>query len=286
VSEIKEILAGVLGRIPRPTPAMGVALLALIIAASGAAVAAIPSADGTITACRDSRSGAIRVIDAASQTCTSKETQLRWKDGSTLLGKNEKAADSEKLDGKDSSEFLGKSEKAADATHADSADQVDGFDSSQFAGFGETVYKSRETVPRPCSYGELISKTFSVPRETLVYASATTTYYGVDIDWATFLMELVDTSSGDIIASAGGADVRGQPNGAKVPTSVQGVLHSTPQNSAGWEVYQDPTSTPLVLTPGKQYKLYIIGATGGFCDTTGSATFENISLSYQLIGKP
>jgi len=85
---------------------MGVALLALIIAASGAVVAAIPSSDGTITACRDSKSGAIRVINAASQTCTSKETQLRWKDGSTLLGKNEKAADSDKLDGLNSTDFI------------------------------------------------------------------------------------------------------------------------------------------------------------------------------------
>jgi hypothetical protein len=69
---MKATLGGFLGRIPRPTPAMAVALLALLIAASGAAVAAIPSSDGTITACRDTKSGALRVIDAASQTCTSK----------------------------------------------------------------------------------------------------------------------------------------------------------------------------------------------------------------------
>jgi hypothetical protein len=99
-------ILGLLGGIPRPTRAMGVTLLALLIAASGAAVAAIPSSDGTITASRDNRSGTIRVINAGGgQTCTSRETKLSWKDGSTLLGKNDKAADSDKLDGQDSTAF-------------------------------------------------------------------------------------------------------------------------------------------------------------------------------------
>jgi hypothetical protein len=63
---------------------MGVAMLALVIAASGAAVAAIPSSDGTVTACRDNKTGALRVIDAeAGQSCTSRERQLAWKDGIT-----------------------------------------------------------------------------------------------------------------------------------------------------------------------------------------------------------
>ena len=67
-------LGGVLGKIPRPTPAMAVALLALLIACSGAAVAAIPSADGSISACYDGKSGVLRVIDTErGQTCTSKE---------------------------------------------------------------------------------------------------------------------------------------------------------------------------------------------------------------------
>jgi hypothetical protein len=123
---MRTILGGLGRRIPRPTPAMGVALLALLIACSGAAVAAIPS-NGTIAACYAKNSGALRVIDTG-QSCTSKETQLAWKDGSTLLGKNEKAADSDKLDNKDSTEFLAKTEKAADS------DKLDGKDSTAFLG--------------------------------------------------------------------------------------------------------------------------------------------------------
>src|SRR5215217_1494885 len=115
---MKTILGMLIRRIPRPSPALAVALLALLIACSGAAVAAIPS-NGTISACYAKNSGALRVIDTG-QSCTAKEIQLAWKDGSTLLGKNEKATDSDKLDNKDSTEFLAKMEKAADS------DQLDG----------------------------------------------------------------------------------------------------------------------------------------------------------------
>ena len=62
----------------------------------------IPSADGTITACRHNQSGALRIIDAeAGQTCKASETQLTWKDAT-----HGKVADSDKLDGLDSTNFL------------------------------------------------------------------------------------------------------------------------------------------------------------------------------------
>jgi hypothetical protein len=128
---MKAILAGFLGKIPIPTPAMVVALLALLIAASGAAVAAIPS-NGTITACYVKSNGALRVIDTG-QTCTSKETQLTWKDGSMLLGKNEMAADSDKLDNKDSTEFLGANQTAVDSDKLDGRDSVDFLGANQKA---------------------------------------------------------------------------------------------------------------------------------------------------------
>jgi len=87
---------------------MFVALLALFIAASGVAVATIP-ANGTITACYDKKTGGLRAIDAATQSCRTTEAQLTWKDGSTLLGKTDKAADSDKLDGNNSTAFLASS---------------------------------------------------------------------------------------------------------------------------------------------------------------------------------
>jgi hypothetical protein len=55
------------------------AVVAAILAVGAVAMAAIPSADGTIHGCRDNRTGALRVIDAeAGQSCTTKETALTW----------------------------------------------------------------------------------------------------------------------------------------------------------------------------------------------------------------
>lgn len=95
-------LGGFLSRVARPpSPAMMVALLALLVAASGAAFAAIPSSSGTITACYDKGNATLRVIDTLEgEECRSTETQLRWKDG--IHGK---VANSDKLDGLDSSRF-------------------------------------------------------------------------------------------------------------------------------------------------------------------------------------
>lgn len=120
---MRTTLLGVLGKIPRPSPAMGVALLALLIAASGAAVAAIPSSDGTITACRENRSGVVRIIDAEDgQTCSERETQLNWKDGI-----NGKVANSDLLDGQEASDFY------AQGSKVDNADKLDNKDSTEFA---------------------------------------------------------------------------------------------------------------------------------------------------------
>jgi hypothetical protein len=57
-----------------------VVVAAMLVLASGAvALAAIPGANGVITGCRDTRTGALRVIDAeAGQTCTAKESALTW----------------------------------------------------------------------------------------------------------------------------------------------------------------------------------------------------------------
>ena len=89
--------------------------------------AMIPSSDGTITACRNNQSGALRIIDAeAGQTCKASETQLTWKDA--IHGK---VADSDKLDGQDSTAFLGATQKAADS------DKLDGLDATNLLPDGD-----------------------------------------------------------------------------------------------------------------------------------------------------
>src|ERR1043165_560838 len=61
----------------RPSAAGVVAVLALVAALSGVAAAAIPGADGTISACYTK--DALRVIDTdAGQKCHNGETALRW----------------------------------------------------------------------------------------------------------------------------------------------------------------------------------------------------------------
>ena len=57
-----------------PSPAMGVALAALVVAVAGVAVASIPGPNGVVKACYDSR-GAVRVIDS-SASCGPSESPL------------------------------------------------------------------------------------------------------------------------------------------------------------------------------------------------------------------
>ena len=63
-----------LRRMPRPSPALVVALIALVVAATGGAMAAIPDADGTIHGCIGAR-GALRVIEPPA-TCEATEAAL------------------------------------------------------------------------------------------------------------------------------------------------------------------------------------------------------------------
>jgi hypothetical protein len=58
--------------------ALGIAI-GLVLAGTAVAAAAIPDSNGVIHACRDLRSGVLRVIDnEAGQSCTNKEAELTW----------------------------------------------------------------------------------------------------------------------------------------------------------------------------------------------------------------
>lgn len=110
---------------------------ALTIAATGGiAYATIPDAGGVVHTCYTKSSGAWRVIDTGlGQSCKANELPLdvyskggadavfldQAEANGLYLGKTQKAADSDRLDGKDSADFLG-----ANATAADS-DRLGGF---------------------------------------------------------------------------------------------------------------------------------------------------------------
>ncbi|HJR95351.1 MAG TPA: hypothetical protein VJ807_07920 [Gaiellaceae bacterium] len=109
-----------------------VAILAVaFVVTGGLAYAAIPDAGGVIHTCYTKSSGAWRVIDTSlGQTCKSNEAALdlyskggadalfldQTEANALYLGKAEKAADADKLDGKDSTEFLGATATAADSS--------------------------------------------------------------------------------------------------------------------------------------------------------------------------
>jgi hypothetical protein len=66
-------------KLKRPSPATIIALIALVAALSGTAIASIPGKTGAINACYANSGGALRVIDfAKGQGCKSTETRLSW----------------------------------------------------------------------------------------------------------------------------------------------------------------------------------------------------------------
>ena len=66
-------------RLRRPSPSIVIATAALVLAAGGFAVAAIPSRDGTIHACYKTEGGDVRVVKGT--TCKQGERALSWNRG-------------------------------------------------------------------------------------------------------------------------------------------------------------------------------------------------------------
>jgi hypothetical protein len=62
----------------RPSPALAVAIAALIVALSGVAYATIPSSSGLIHGCYSKLTGALRVINAPTQACASYQVPISW----------------------------------------------------------------------------------------------------------------------------------------------------------------------------------------------------------------
>jgi Phage Tail Collar Domain len=71
-------------RAHRPTPALVISILALVIAVGGVASATIPGTNGTIHACH-AANGALRVIDpSAGGKCQPAEVPLQWNSGAAF----------------------------------------------------------------------------------------------------------------------------------------------------------------------------------------------------------
>jgi hypothetical protein len=64
-------------RLRRPTPGTVLGTVAIVIATSGVAVAAIPGADGTIQSCYNDTNGNVRFVDTAAD-CRNHETALAF----------------------------------------------------------------------------------------------------------------------------------------------------------------------------------------------------------------
>jgi len=62
----------------RPSPAMAVACVALLVALAGAAEAAIPDSSGVIHGCYVTNTGQLSVIDSATASCGAGQTALDW----------------------------------------------------------------------------------------------------------------------------------------------------------------------------------------------------------------
>ena len=62
----------------RPSPAMAVACVALVVALGGAAEAAIPDSSGAIHGCYVTNTGQLSVIDSSNSSCGAGQTALDW----------------------------------------------------------------------------------------------------------------------------------------------------------------------------------------------------------------
>src|SRR4051812_50225214 len=64
-------------RLPKPSPALAVALIALVAALSGLAIATVPDSRGRIAACYAKRSGELRLL-VKGTTCPRGRVPIRW----------------------------------------------------------------------------------------------------------------------------------------------------------------------------------------------------------------
>lgn len=160
---------------------------------------------GVISGCLSS-SGYIRGIDDATGSCKTGDTSLSWytKEGAeaTFLGRSERAADADTLDGLDSTAFLRTTGKAADA------DKLDGYNSTEFA-------RTRDLYPGINTFGHFSSTSRSFPASASTswtvrtdcwnYGGATRFEIGVSTNTGQFLFALTRPGGTSTAAFANGS---------------------------------------------------------------------------------
>lgn len=139
----------------RPSPALLISILALVMAMGGSSIAQDVVADisakikGNRIAKNAIKSkhianGKVKAVDLAPgvipDAYSKTESDGKYQASGNYLAASGKAADSELLDGKDSTEFLGKTEKAADS------EALDGVDSSGFVRGGGAFSSATRSV--------------------------------------------------------------------------------------------------------------------------------------------
>lgn len=67
-----------LSRLRLPSPALALSTIAVVLAAGGFAVAAIPDGNGKVNACYSKKTGALRVVSSSKKKCRRGERKLSW----------------------------------------------------------------------------------------------------------------------------------------------------------------------------------------------------------------
>ena len=258
----------------RPSPSMGVALIALFIALGGTTYAAtggnfiLGDANTATTASSLSApvaGGKVLQLTNTSGTAGSTALGLTVASGKTPFTVNSGTKvtnlNADKLDTLDSTAFLRTTGKAADA------DKLDGLDSSAFLTPSAGTTNMSVDVAG-CNSGVLASYELSLSRSARIYAVgsvAAAVGFGAAGTWIPhYAVRLVDAASG-VVAETGKVGVF-ISNDMAPGGSVSGVLLSS--------------GTPYLAPPGN-YTLELYADLFGLC--AGAIQFQNIHLSNVLL---
>jgi hypothetical protein len=245
----------------RRTPLMGVALAALVLAASGGAYAAASNGSKTITACEKHKIGTLYVA----VKCARDDKRLRW----SVTGPRGAS-------GRRGATGASGPKGTSGATGSQGPPGDAGQQGPPGPTFGDTNYGPATVFVTACAISEVTAQTFTVSTPSRIFASAQADYSqnSSDLTNASLQIELRDVTDTTTLASSDFIQ-NGDGQSGEAPISVSDVLYSgSNPRVAGAVAY--------VAQPGT-YVLRLVGTTSdGSC--TGSPTFSSVSVSYILLG--